>query len=175
MQQSAGEVRNRHVQCYLDRGSRIQSLSKCSARSSLGATTSDWLKEATQKKQQGSMKTTNQRFAWPRTINFTGAQNTLESSTISSGNRWRMEMWSWATAVQKKWLRICLLKAWVVNSSGNYERCLDWMRCRLVPPASEKECWGRNTCNRADTFTLSTLLWLFVHVKDPTRIWRNVF
>ena len=40
----------------------------------------------------------------------------------------------------KKWLQIYLLKAWVVNSSGNYERCLDWMTCRLVPPASEKEC-----------------------------------
>ena len=68
--------------------------------------------------------------------------DTLESSTISSGNRWRMEMWSWPTVVQTEWLQICLLKAWVVNSSGNYERCLDWMRCRLVPPASKRECWG---------------------------------
>ena len=38
-----------------------------------------------------------------------------------------------------------------------------------------RTCWGRNTCNRRDAFTLSTLLWLFVYFKDPIRIWRNVF
>ena len=140
MHQSAGEVRNRYVLLSRLRKPNTYSLSKCSARNSLGATTPDWFK-----KQQVSMKTTNQRFAWPRgwTLNFTGAQKWhigikyhFIREQVENGN---VEL---SSAVQKKWLRICLLKAWVVNSSGNYERCLDWMRCRLVPPASERECWG---------------------------------
>ena len=71
MHQSAGEVRNRYVLLSRLRKPNTYSLSKCSARNSLGATTPDWFK-----KQQVSMKTTNRRFAWPRgwTLNFTGAQ-----------------------------------------------------------------------------------------------------
>ena len=44
--------------------------------------------------EEGSMKTTNQRFLCLRTLNFAGAQNTLESNSISPGIRWKMEMWS---------------------------------------------------------------------------------